>query len=122
MPRSLPQILSGSEVAALFEALRSLTYRTVVMTLYGSGLRISEACALQVGQIDSKRMLLHVRLDEHHFVVRVTVGRVRRAPRGESRLVDLEAVESLGGSIEERSKTSEGSAARCPRGITRNHQ
>ena len=60
VPRTLPQILSGSEVLALFEALTSIKYRTVVMVLYGSGLRISEACALQVGQIDSQRMLIHV--------------------------------------------------------------
>lgn len=61
MPRTLPTILSGSEVLALLEALTSPTYRTVVMVLYGTGLRISEACALQVSQIDSKRMVLVVR-------------------------------------------------------------
>jgi len=60
VPRPLPQILSGTEVLSLFEAISSLPYRTVVMTLYASGLRIREACSLQVGQIDSKRMLIHV--------------------------------------------------------------
>jgi len=60
VPRSLPSILSGTEVLAIFDALTSLIYRTVVMTLYGSGLRISEACALQVAQLDSQRMLIHV--------------------------------------------------------------
>jgi site-specific recombinase XerD len=60
VPQPLPEILSGTEVQALLTAITSLTYRTVVMVLYGTGLRIAEACALQVRQIDSKRMMLHV--------------------------------------------------------------
>lgn len=59
--RKLPQVLSGSEVQALFGAIRSLKYRAVVMTTYAAGLRISEACQLEPCDIDSARMLLHVR-------------------------------------------------------------
>lgn len=66
VPQTLPQILSGSEVISLLEALEEPKYRAVVMTLYGSGLRITEACSLQVGQIDSARMLLHVRRGKGH--------------------------------------------------------
>ena len=36
-------------------------YRAMVMTAYGAGLRISEVCSLRVDDIDSKRMLIHVR-------------------------------------------------------------
>lgn len=61
VPRKLPQVLSGSEVEALFGAIRSLKYRAVVMTTYAAGLRISEACQLKPHDIDSTRMLLHVR-------------------------------------------------------------
>ncbi len=60
-PRPLPDVLSGSEVLRLFEAFRSAKYRLVTMTLYGAGLRVSEACRLRPGDIDSRRMLLHVR-------------------------------------------------------------
>lgn len=59
---SLPDILSGSEVDGLLGAMTSTMHRAVVMTAYGSGLRISEACRLQVGDIDSQRMVIHVRL------------------------------------------------------------
>lgn len=60
-PHPLPDVLSGSEVRRLFEAFRSTKHRLVAMTLYGAGLRVSEACRLQPRDIDSKRMLIHVR-------------------------------------------------------------
>ncbi len=56
-----PVVLSGTEVATLLGAIRSLKQRTVVATLYGAGLRIGEACKLCVQDIDSRRMLIHVR-------------------------------------------------------------
>jgi site-specific recombinase XerD len=60
-PHLLPNILSGSEIVSLFSAFTHLKYRTVAMTIYGAGLRISESCRLCVKDIDSKRMLIHVR-------------------------------------------------------------
>jgi len=59
--KKLPVVLSGTEVEAVLSAITSITYRAVVMTTYGAGLRISEACRLQVADIDSKRMLIHIR-------------------------------------------------------------
>lgn len=58
---ALPDILSGSEIDRVLAALEEPKYRTIVMTTYGAGLRISEVCNLRVSDIDSKRMLLHVR-------------------------------------------------------------
>jgi integrase/recombinase XerD len=60
-PKPLPTILSGTEVSRLLESLRSLKHRMIAMTAYGGGLRVSETCRLQVGDIDSDRMLIHVR-------------------------------------------------------------
>ncbi|MHC4230917.1 MAG: tyrosine-type recombinase/integrase [Planctomycetota bacterium] len=60
--RMLPTVLSGSEVLAILDAIENLKYRTIVMATYAAGLRISEACRLHVDDIDSKRMLIHVRL------------------------------------------------------------
>jgi site-specific recombinase XerD len=59
--RKLPVVLSGTEVEAVLGAVKSATYRAVLMTTYGAGLRISEACRLRVADIDSKRMLIHIR-------------------------------------------------------------
>ncbi len=58
---ALPDILSGSEIDLLLEALQEPKYRALVMATYGAGLRISEVCTLRVEDIDSKRMLLHIR-------------------------------------------------------------
>jgi site-specific recombinase XerD len=61
VPHRLPDILSGTEVDALLGAVEPLLHRAVVMTAYGTGLRIREACSLRAGDIDGKRMLIHVR-------------------------------------------------------------
>lgn len=60
MPETLPVVLSGSEVEALLGAVRDLKYRAVVLTTYGAGLRVGEACALRIEDVQSDRMLLHI--------------------------------------------------------------
>jgi site-specific recombinase XerD len=59
--RTLPDILSLAEVGELFDAIGAIKYRVIAMTAYGAGLRVSEACTLQVPDIDSRRHLIHVR-------------------------------------------------------------
>jgi len=59
-PQTLPDILTGEEVELLFQQIESIKHRAILMTAYGAGLRISEACSLQTSDIDSKRMLIHV--------------------------------------------------------------
>jgi site-specific recombinase XerD len=61
-PRTLPDILSGQEVEQILGGFRAIKHRAILMLAYGAGLRISEACSLGVGDIDSKRMLIHVRV------------------------------------------------------------
>jgi site-specific recombinase XerD len=58
---ALPVVLSGTEVQRVLDAVDSPKYRAIVMTLYAGGLRISEACRLRPEDIDSKRMVVHVR-------------------------------------------------------------
>ena len=60
VPQRLPQILSREEVAALFENTPNLKHRAFLMTTYGGGLRLLEACHLKVSDIDSDRMTLRI--------------------------------------------------------------
>ena len=57
----LPVILSREEVKALLEAPKNLGHRAILATLYGAGLRVSEATNLKVADLDRDRKLIHVR-------------------------------------------------------------
>ena len=59
-PQKLPQILSREEVAALFAKARHVKHRAFLMRTYSAGLRVSEACALKVSDLDSQRMMIRV--------------------------------------------------------------
>ena len=56
-----PDVPSGSQVAAILGHARNAKDRAMFMLLYGAGLRISEMLALGAGDIDSTRMVIHVR-------------------------------------------------------------
>jgi integrase/recombinase XerD len=60
-PKTLPVILSRDEVKALLLAPRYLKHRAILATLYATGVRVSELCHLQGTDIDSRRMVIHVR-------------------------------------------------------------
>ena len=60
-PERLPVILSEEEVARLIESAITSYHRVILMTLYGTGLRREELCRLKVTDIDSQRMVVHVR-------------------------------------------------------------
>jgi site-specific recombinase XerD len=56
----LPQVLSREELRRLFGRVENLKHRTLLMTVYGGGLRRSEGVALRVTDIDSHRMTIRV--------------------------------------------------------------
>ncbi|HKB39690.1 MAG TPA: site-specific integrase [Gemmataceae bacterium] len=60
-PKPLPTVLSADEVARLFAAVSSPRDLVILQTAYAAGLRVSEVVRLQVGDIDSQRMTLHIR-------------------------------------------------------------
>lgn len=64
--RKLPDILSPNELSTFFHAVGNLKHRTVLMTMYGSGLRISETLGLFLQDVDSERMHLRIRQGKGH--------------------------------------------------------
>ena len=59
-PRRLPAVLTVEEVARLIDCARNLLDRTLLMVLYSTGMRNFELRQLQVKDIDSKSMLIHI--------------------------------------------------------------
>jgi len=59
--RRIPKVISPEEVAQLIDAASNLQARTILMTLYSTGMRRGELVRLQVEDIDSKRMVVHIR-------------------------------------------------------------
>ncbi|HEY6126746.1 MAG TPA: site-specific integrase [Candidatus Acidoferrum sp.] len=57
----LPTILSREEVAQLLHAARTPSERILLMTLYATGARNAEVTHLKVSDIDSQRMVVHIR-------------------------------------------------------------
>jgi integrase/recombinase XerD len=61
-PKRLANVLSVDEVRRMIEvASHCPRDKALLMTMYGAGLRISEALALKARDIDTPRMLIHVR-------------------------------------------------------------
>ena len=56
----LPAVLTLDEVQRIMHAIQRDRFRAYFWTVYSCGLRLNEALALQVGDIDSERMRIHV--------------------------------------------------------------
>jgi site-specific recombinase XerD len=58
--RGIPEILTKDELNKVFENASTLQNKAILMTLYGSGVRLSECCNLRVREIDSESMRIFV--------------------------------------------------------------
>jgi site-specific recombinase XerD len=65
-PTKLPVVLSTDEMARFLDALENPKHRALLMTAYAAGLRLSEVAHLRVEDIDSARMVIHVRQGKGH--------------------------------------------------------
>jgi integrase/recombinase XerD len=57
----VPSILSQQEVARRIDAADSSFHRTLLMTLYATGVRRAELTHLKISDVDSQHMVIHVR-------------------------------------------------------------
>ena len=59
--RRLPRVLSVEEARRFLGSIANLKHRAALTTAYAAGLRVSEVVGLRVGDVDSQRMVIHVR-------------------------------------------------------------
>lgn len=59
--QKLPDVLSRTEVARIFDVLKNSKHRLILLLTYSAGLRVSEVVSLRLEDVDSERMLIHVR-------------------------------------------------------------
>jgi integrase/recombinase XerD len=59
--KKLPVVLSQEEVRRVLSCLNSFRHHVCLSTIYSCGLRLREGVQLQVADLDSDRMLIHVR-------------------------------------------------------------
>ena len=64
--QTIPDILTLAEIERLIGATRKLRYRVFLLATYSMGLRLGETLALQVGDIDAERKLVHIRRGKGH--------------------------------------------------------
>jgi site-specific recombinase XerD len=57
---SFPAVLSKDEVLEIIDSVTNLKHKAILMTIYGSGLRVSEVARLKVSDIDSRNMQIHI--------------------------------------------------------------
>ncbi len=64
--KRLPEVLSVAEVSKLFSCVRSQMHRAILQTMYGAGLRLTEALNLKPTDLDRERMVIRVRQGKGH--------------------------------------------------------
>lgn len=61
MERKLPAIFSKEEIQKLIFSIENIKHRAIISTIYSLGLRISEPLNIEIKDIDSIRMMVHIR-------------------------------------------------------------
>jgi site-specific recombinase XerD len=59
--KKLPSILNEDEVIAIFKATNNIKHKTILVLTYSSGLRVGEVASLKLEDIDTGRMMIHVK-------------------------------------------------------------
>lgn len=59
--KKLPIVLSTNEVKSILKTITNLKHKALISLLYSAGLRIGEAINLEITDIDSQRMLIHIK-------------------------------------------------------------
>lgn len=64
--KKLPVVLNYKECKALFSAPAQLKHKVLLALIYSAGLRVGEASRLRLSDIDSERMMIHIRQSKYN--------------------------------------------------------
>jgi len=59
--KHLPEILTGKEIKRMFDNTKNIKHRAMLMLVYSTGIRRSEARTIRLTDIDRKNMQIHIR-------------------------------------------------------------
>lgn len=59
--KKLPSVLSSEDVGRILSSIKNLKHRTILFLVYSAGLRVGEVVRLRIGDVDSNRMLIHIK-------------------------------------------------------------
>jgi len=60
-PSLLPKVINIEDIAKMIKQTENLKHKTILMLVYGMGLRVSEIINIRITDIDSKNMQVHIR-------------------------------------------------------------
>ncbi len=60
-PKKIPIVLSEEEVKRIIQSVENVKHRCIILLIYSGGLRISELTNLKITDIDSTRMMIHIK-------------------------------------------------------------
>lgn len=61
MLEKILKVLSNGEVSKILSGVSNITYRSILMLVYSTGLRVGEEVRLKIEDIDSRRKLIHIK-------------------------------------------------------------
>ena len=59
--KKLPEVLNSDEVKNILDNIINLKHKTLLALIYSAGLRVGEALQIRISDIDSKRMVIHIK-------------------------------------------------------------
>ena len=60
-PRTLPKVMSRNEISRLLSIVTNIKHKAILHIIYSGGLRLGEILNLKIEDIDSDRMLIHIK-------------------------------------------------------------
>ena len=121
----LPDVLSRQEVSQLFNCVKNPKHKAILMLTYSAGLRVGEVVRLKIDEVDSKRMLIHVkqgkgRKDRYTILSEVALETLRNYAKNCSLKDWLFPGSAIGNHLTERSAQKIFEVARKQAGVKKN--